>query len=559
MGLGRFDPVRGAPDVDLWPDARVSRSHARIWSEGGAWWIEDTSSRSGTLVDGQEIRGCGPARLEPGCEIRLGGTALLLAAPTWRRVRTGDLVVDLELTPALNLALAHCGLPIVSRLTVRNWSMARTSPGRLTLTLPHVGEAAISVPALAPGEALAVGRPDVTLDYTSLEGQVERTRVSAVLKLDGRPLAGDRLECWMLAHNEWSSAVEHRLSLAAFVLPNHPLVTETSLEIARAEPAVEPARTLQALYAQFADGWQLAYRLEPPHWGSASQKIRLPHQVLRQAEHRTGEGTCIDLALLFAGCLEHLGPQPLLAIVEMEGWRHALVGCWERDEVALEPLLLNRERLLNEAIWVDPTGCTRDPDCRLPFDAARVAAVSLLGERPLAFALDLTAARAEEITPLPFAGEPRWSEPASAALEAARVYARQAGAPLGTVPLMLGLLDLESGLTRQLVDARLGRADRARPRLAAGLPPSPNAQPSRSYTRVLALARSEAKLEGSPLVLESHVLSALLETPSDRLDRALLREGTTRAELRTLLNAIRNPDSAGSFTYSVLPEFTSGP
>src|SRR2546422_3677283 len=32
-----------AVDLDLAPDLKVSRRHARIWTEGGKYWIEDRS------------------------------------------------------------------------------------------------------------------------------------------------------------------------------------------------------------------------------------------------------------------------------------------------------------------------------------------------------------------------------------------------------------------------------------------------------------------------------------------------------------------------------------
>src|SRR5687767_3061883 len=103
--VGRSDPERGTPDVDLWPDARVSRQQARIWFEREAWWIEDASSKHGTLVGGEQLRGQGPRRVEPGEEIEIGDTGLMLVRPHWRRVRGQGLVVDFELTPALNLAV----------------------------------------------------------------------------------------------------------------------------------------------------------------------------------------------------------------------------------------------------------------------------------------------------------------------------------------------------------------------------------------------------------------------------------------------------------------------
>jgi len=61
-------------DIDLSPDLRVSRPHARISAEGGNCWIEDLGSANGTEVDGQPIKGKGKLRLEPGQIIRISDT-----------------------------------------------------------------------------------------------------------------------------------------------------------------------------------------------------------------------------------------------------------------------------------------------------------------------------------------------------------------------------------------------------------------------------------------------------------------------------------------------------
>ncbi|MFN8633024.1 MAG: FHA domain-containing protein [Chloroflexota bacterium] len=567
--LGRSDPERGAPDIDLSPDGRVSRSHARIWSGRGAWWIEDAASTSGTRVGGQEIRGSGPVRLESGAEIRLGGTALLFAPPTWRRLRGHGLVVDLEVTPAVNLALVHCGLPVVSQLTVRNWSARSSRAARLTLALaPDAAEATVRVPALAPGERVQLQPPALDLDYASLESRMEAGGATISLALDDQPLDGDRVDCRVLAHNEWSCADDHRLSLAAFILPNHPLVAEVALDVVRAAPVDgpmdrdigEPAGALVALYQHLAERWHLDYQLEPPHWDHTSQKIRLPHQVLFRPEQRAGQGTCLDLALLFAGCLEHLGFQPLVAILDMGSWRHALVGCWRGAGAGLGPLILDARRLREEGIWVDPTGCTRDPACRLPFDDARREAVAHLEGRPLLFGLDVFAARNDGVVPLPFAGAPRWSAAASEALAAARVQAERARTDLSTVPLLLGLLSLKNGLTREVVGAHHDRVDSIVARLAAGLPARPQVVTSAGYRDVLGLAQAQAKDEGSPLILEDHLLHAVLRTPSSALDRALSAVGITRHELLATLRSLRRGGSAGrSSTHTVRSDFLLTP
>jgi len=56
-------------------DAEVSRKHARIFTQGGFYQLEDTGSTNGTFVNGQRLMG--PHLLRPGETIFLGETVSL--------------------------------------------------------------------------------------------------------------------------------------------------------------------------------------------------------------------------------------------------------------------------------------------------------------------------------------------------------------------------------------------------------------------------------------------------------------------------------------------------
>jgi hypothetical protein len=104
---------------------------------------------------------------------------------------------------------------------------------------------------------------------------------------------------------------------------------------------------------------------------------------------------------------------------------------------------------------------------------------------------------------------------------------------LGTVPLLLGLLGSHAPLTSQVFEACLDDVDEMGRRLLARLPREPGPPPpSRRYHEVVNLARSQAKREGSPPILERHLLRALLEGggyAAKRLGvRCVLREPTSR-------------------------------
>lgn len=104
--VGRPDTLNKV-DLNLTPDARASRSHARITTEDDGYWLEDLGSRHGTKLDGKEIKKRTRIPMLPGQVLRIGETDLVLEAdnntqqpddaPSDSRVvfRKGETVIDL--------------------------------------------------------------------------------------------------------------------------------------------------------------------------------------------------------------------------------------------------------------------------------------------------------------------------------------------------------------------------------------------------------------------------------------------------------------------------------
>jgi adenylate cyclase len=65
-------------DIDLSPDLRVSRPHARVSSENGDYWIEDLGSANGTTLEGEPIPARTRVPLRPGQSIQISGTTLVV-------------------------------------------------------------------------------------------------------------------------------------------------------------------------------------------------------------------------------------------------------------------------------------------------------------------------------------------------------------------------------------------------------------------------------------------------------------------------------------------------
>src|ERR1700719_4428559 len=64
------------PLLDLTPDNKISRVHARVWKEDNEFWIEDRHSSHGTLLNSVEIKGMGKQIIRPGDLFAMGETTL---------------------------------------------------------------------------------------------------------------------------------------------------------------------------------------------------------------------------------------------------------------------------------------------------------------------------------------------------------------------------------------------------------------------------------------------------------------------------------------------------
>jgi hypothetical protein len=343
------------------------------------------------------------------------------------------------------------------------------------------------------------------------------------------------------------------------VLPNHPLIAQVVSAACQGLAAAHTAEeALEAIYTYLFTHYALSYRFEPPSWERHSQKIRLPHQVLPHFPNTAGQGTCIDLALFIATCLEHLHHHPLIALVDMGNCWHALVGCWTYAKETLEPVLTDASRVMRGTVWADPNGCTQDPDYRWAYERACAEAHTVLCDQPLVYAPDVAAARRiGKVEPLPFVGELQWHADAQQVLMQAEDIGRALCQDVGTVPLWIGLLRLPQGLTQELwrvmgqqpahdADCLLARLKRLEEPVDGVPKPTPH------HAIVMSLARALAKRDGSPLILERHLLQAMLVSPSGATDGALRFLGLSRETLRAALQRL-HPLSGISWSRSIFP------
>lgn len=531
------------PDIDLVQDKRVSRKHIGIWQEQGGYRIKDVGSKHGTLVNGEEIKGkANGVLLENGSEIRIGDSVLNFEPANRLHLEHNGLNIDFELLETVNFSLHHCGFSLISNLKVYNNSSSNLEPQEISFYLQGYSEEKIvRLPSLNSKQSIKIGDVDIKLDALRLEGQIEKENSKLLVKIkDEVILCKDVL---ILAYNAFSleELPEHQVSLASFVQPLHPLVqriisdTGSLVELKNSKRPERFKQIIKVIYESLAGQYSLHYDMEMSYSPEKSfQRIRLPHQVLENVYSKEGRGTCIDLSILMAACLENAGLKPLVFLVRYMEDNHAFAGCWQEDTDKIEPLILDKEDMVNMIksgmiLPIECTGFTHSKQ-QLTFEAAITAASESLKKHKLLFALDVYAARRyggrDGITPLPFAGAPRYSEEIERVLNKAREFALTSRSKvLGTPHLLLGLLELKNGIMQKIFSEHRINPLPARKKIMQGLqdnaPVDSKPKPTYHYEEVIKIAGIVAGRKNSAFVEEPHLIEALLEVRSDALEGAL--------------------------------------
>ncbi len=193
------------------------------------------------------------------------------------------------------------------------------------------------------------GEIHVPLTATLVRSVREAVNSSVVMQLalDGKVLHRESQRVRLLPVDQWRDNASDGQWLPSFVLPRDPQVmravqqAQRYVRVLRDDPAAgfegyqaapeenppveeqlaEVDLQAQALWATLLHDWQLGYINPPPTYSAQldSQRLRTPSTVRRNAA-----GTCIDLALLFAACLELVDIYPVIFLLE----GHALPGYW---------------------------------------------------------------------------------------------------------------------------------------------------------------------------------------------------------------------------------------
>jgi hypothetical protein len=267
-----------------------------------------------------------------------------------------------------------------------------------------------------------------------------------------------------LAYDEWNGLSGIPEILAAFVMPNHPAVEailadasillgqwtgDSSLLGYQNKDRQRVIMTTAAIYTALQQ-IGIHYINPPASFEESGQKIRTPDRIL---ENKLG--TCLDLVVLIAACLEQAGLYPLISLIT----GHAFAGVWLEEECfpdsATDDVLRLRKRVeLGEICVFETTLITSNP--ATPFEYAVKEAKKYLEDADAyRCTIDVTRARKSQIRPLPTrAGV---GEVAKQPQIVEQPRSVTSGAPIDTSFIPQVSTDIDSAISEETTTSRLDR------------------------------------------------------------------------------------------------------
>lgn len=321
-----------------------------------------------------------------------------------------------EVNVSINFAMQQNYVPVIRYLVVNNVSekTIENLDIKVTFEPEFAREYIYHIDGIPANESIEISPVKLTTNTEFLFSLTEKMIgivTISVLK-DENVLFSSKHNIELLAYDEWSGLLIMPEIIAAFITPNHPTVTAVIREASeflkkwKGTPSFTGYQTnnpsnvklqMAAIYAAVAKR-KIVYNNPPASYEVIGQRVRLPNMVLEQKM-----GTCLDLSVLYAACLEAVGLSPLLVFIK----GHAFCGCHLEKETfadcVVDDVSAIQKRIVAGAEELLLVECTDFVDGgELDFDRAlKHGKDHLLNISDFICAIDILRTRGSGIRPIP--------------------------------------------------------------------------------------------------------------------------------------------------------------
>ena len=322
--------------------------------------------------------------------------------------------VHLDYLPCMNYAMFHNHYESFDSCELQNNDDFDWNHVKLTIGGDLIQTSEVLIEAIPKKQRVEVKDIHIAPDVSKLVTLTERVDTFFYLNvwIEGEEAMRKEYPISLMAYDQWPGASVVPELLASFVTPNHPILSRISVNASKfmqkwtGDSAMDEYQTqdpnrvrmqVAAIYEALRSE-AIVYVTPPASFEETGQRVRMVDKVLNEKV-----GTCLDLSLLFASCLESIGIHPLLVL--MRG--HIFIGAWLTPDIYTQTVSDDASFLLkgaadgiNDLVLVETTALTSSQ--HLSFDdAVFMAEKKLKDERNFILFIDVHRCRLNNIRPLP--------------------------------------------------------------------------------------------------------------------------------------------------------------
>lgn len=254
------------------------------------------------------------------------------------------------------------GMYSIKKITVYNEGDETARDLKITLTFtPEFAQSWIGgLGDIGPGQKVEIVPKDLSVDPEVMMEYNETMNGSINLEISGEETVfKEAFPITLLAYDIWIGS-SHPEFLASFVTPNDrkvlEIVSEAGKRTGMAFTGYDASKeeimyAIKAIFETIQD-LKITYDYPPINW-EKGQRVRMPGFVVNNRI-----GCCIDMAVLFAACMEAIHLNPLIMLV----YGHAVAGAWLKNATFEEAMEYSREKVearsynkLQELVMVECT------------------------------------------------------------------------------------------------------------------------------------------------------------------------------------------------------------
>ena len=330
--------------------------------------------------------------------------------------RLDKVKVQCDYLPLINFAIQQNGASIIHQLSIENTTPAPLKDIQVQITTePTFGNAApIAVAQIPPNESICLSSFNLTLSANYFTQLTERLSGNLKIEITSEAVSvfSQTYPIDILAYDQWGGINVLPEMLAAFITPNHtailPIIKRAasilgqwtdnpSLDEYQSRTPDRVRKQMAAIYTAITEQ-QIIYSTIPASFEEYGQRVRLANSVMAQKL-----GTCLDMALLYASCLEAIGLNALIIITQ----GHAFAGAWLVPETFPDPTIDDVSLLTKRTaegiydITLVETTCMNMGHSSDFDDAVKKANGKLTDGNSFILAIDVKRARHSGIRPIP--------------------------------------------------------------------------------------------------------------------------------------------------------------